>query len=108
MVIETMSHDHSKCIRPTLPPYSVSSQKTTFNLKGTLANITSFYVWYSKLGFSGNQTVMMKRQADLKVTGGMFSLDLIPDMILTLATVSTGSRGQHPTPLPSKQLELPY
>ncbi len=45
LIIETMSHDHSVCIRPPLPHYNVSSQNATFMLKGSLASITSLNAW---------------------------------------------------------------
>ncbi|GFR85272.1 galactocerebrosidase, partial [Elysia marginata] len=35
IVIETMTHDHSKCIRPGLPAYDVSPQNITVTLKGS-------------------------------------------------------------------------
>ena len=108
MVIETMSHDHSKCIRPALPPYNVSSQSATFKLQGSLSNLTSLHVWYSKLGFDGSPTTMMKKQTDIKVTGGSFTLQLEPDTMYTLSTVSTAMKGQHPPPPASKPLNLPY
>jgi galactosylceramidase len=34
IVIETLSHDHSVCIRPRLPRYNVTNQTATFQLKG--------------------------------------------------------------------------
>uniref|UniRef100_A0A8D0AF65 Galactocerebrosidase n=1 Tax=Sander lucioperca TaxID=283035 RepID=A0A8D0AF65_SANLU len=38
VVIETMTHDHSVCIRPPLPPFSVTSQNATFQLKGSFVS----------------------------------------------------------------------
>ena len=32
------SHDHSKCIRPSLPPYNVTAQTATFTLKGSFVS----------------------------------------------------------------------
>lgn len=32
------THDHSQCVRPPLPPYSVSPQNATFNLKGSFVS----------------------------------------------------------------------
>lgn len=36
LVIETLTHDHSICIRPPLPPYNVEPQNVTFKLAGGL------------------------------------------------------------------------
>ncbi|XP_028633118.1 galactocerebrosidase [Grammomys surdaster] len=38
IIIETMSHQHSTCIRPYLPYYNVSRQLATFTLKGSLGS----------------------------------------------------------------------
>ena len=108
MVIETMTHNHSLCIRPPLPPYNVSSQNVTFTLKGSLANLKSLNLWKSKLGFGGKETVMFKKQVSIEVSNGEFSIYLIPDAIYTLSTVSTATKGQHPTPPASKPLTLPF
>ena len=108
MVIETMSHDHSKCIRPALPSYNVTKQTATFKLRGSLAGFKTLHVWKSQLGFGGSQTTLMMKQSDIEVTGGSLTLQLEPDTIFTLSTVSTATKGQYEAPPPPKPLELPY
>ena len=108
MVIETMTHIHSLCIRPPLPLYNVSSQNATFNLKGTLANLTFLSVWYSKLGFDGEPSIMFKKLRDLRISGGKLTLRLEPDIILTLSSLGSAMKGQHPPPPLSKPFQLPY
>ena len=65
LVIETMSHIHSPCIRPYLPPYNVSVQTANFMLKGTLSSITELHVCYSKLRFNGDETVLFSKSIGL-------------------------------------------
>ena len=36
MLCSFQSHNYSECIRPNLPPYNVSNQTATFQLKGSL------------------------------------------------------------------------
>nr|XP_023483989.1 galactocerebrosidase isoform X5 [Equus caballus] len=50
IIIETMSHKQSKCIRPFLPYFNVSRQYATFILKGSFSEIPGLQVWYTKLG----------------------------------------------------------
>ncbi|KAF7252021.1 Galactocerebrosidase [Varanus komodoensis] len=62
IIIETMTHDHSKCIRPPLLPYFVSPQKASFYLKGSFES-TPLWLWLALfcqeagvlLGFGGNE-----------------------------------------------------
>ena len=51
---------------------------------------------------------MFKKQVSIEVINGEFSIYLIPDAIYTLSTVSTATKGQHPTPIASKPLTLPF
>uniref|UniRef100_A0A2K5EKB3 Galactocerebrosidase n=1 Tax=Aotus nancymaae TaxID=37293 RepID=A0A2K5EKB3_AOTNA len=55
IIIETMSHKHSKCIRPFLPYFNVSQQFATFILKGSFSEIPELQVWYTKLGKSSER-----------------------------------------------------
>ena len=53
IIIETMSHDQSVCIRPPLPEYEVQEQNATFMLGGSFkGKIKSFYMWQTQLGQS--------------------------------------------------------
>ncbi|XP_055956998.1 galactocerebrosidase-like [Patella vulgata] len=106
IVIETMSHDTSVCIRPKLPAYNVSSQSVEFNLKGKLGNIRQFYVRYSKL--SRDQTFQMFTRKDpISVINGIVRLNLGVDEVWTLTTVSSGNK-EVTTPPPSKPFPVPY
>ncbi|KAK2182461.1 hypothetical protein NP493_353g05016 [Ridgeia piscesae] len=108
MVLETMSHNHSLCIRPALPGYNVQPQRATFSLKGSMRNITKLHVWYSKLGFKDAETVLFKELNPIQVENGVFSIDLAVDTIHTLTTWTKGQKGSYPTPPPPAPFTLPY
>eukprot|EP00118_Oscarella_pearsei_P013831 m.114461 g.114461 ORF g.114461 m.114461 type:complete len:801 (+) comp37503_c0_seq6:569-2971(+) len=108
IVIETMSHDHSKCIRPGLPEYNVSAQMAFFQLKGSLAGISKFSLWRTHHDFSGNATMFFEKMNDIEVNNGQFSLELDVDSIWTLSTTSGQMKGNYdnvPAPAP---FPLPY
>ncbi|XP_076461151.1 galactocerebrosidase-like isoform X2 [Babylonia areolata] len=108
IVIETMSHDHSKCIRPALPPYHVVPQVITIKLGGSFGNIPQMEQWYSKLGFSGQPTTMFQARQPVQFKNGTASLTLGVDEVYTLTTLTRGHKGQYPAPPPSKPFPLPY
>ncbi|XP_002734950.1 galactocerebrosidase-like [Saccoglossus kowalevskii] len=108
VVIETMSHDHSICVRPPLPKYTVDKQNATFQLKGSFAGITELFVWYTKLGFNGDPSKFFEKQTPIKVVNGTFSLLLGVDELYTLTTLSVGHKGQYPNSPASEPFPLPY
>lgn len=108
MVIETMSHDHSVCIRPGLPPYKVVSQQAEFRLDGTLAAFKELYLWKTTLGYNGQASTVFERQVSIKPYMGMFSINLDPDQIYTITTMKAGIKGAYPKPPDSKAFPLPY
>lgn len=108
IVIETMSHDHSKCIRPYLPAYSVSPQNVTIVLSGNYKNIKVLHMWYSKLGFNGAISKMFQKLQPVLVTNSQVNLTLALDEIITLTTLATGQKGQYTDPPPPKVFPLPY
>ncbi|GFO19227.1 galactocerebrosidase [Plakobranchus ocellatus] len=108
IIIETMTHDHSKCIRPGLPAYDVSAQNITITLKGSFAPVSQLNVWYSKLGFNGSANQMFQKQKPLVLKNGQAKLTLGLDEIVTLTTLTTGNKGSHPTPPGPKPYPLPY
>ena len=61
------THNHSVCIRPPLPVYTVEPQTATFSFKGSLDRITELKVWQSQLGFDGQSEVMFKKLTPVKV-----------------------------------------
>ena len=108
IIIETMSRNHSVCIRPDLPEYTVVAQQADFLLKGNLSNIQNLIVWKTTLGFDGKPTKLFEQQASIRVRSGSFSLALYPDEIYTLTTLTVGHRGSHSPPPASKPFPLPY
>ncbi|KAK3095500.1 hypothetical protein FSP39_015418 [Pinctada imbricata] len=108
IIIETLSHDHSVCIRPPLPPYTVEKQDITIQLKGYFANLTSINVWYSKLGFGNDSSTLFKKMTPLKVTDGKVSLSVGVDEVYTLTTQDGGNKGVYPEPPADKAFPLPY
>uniref|UniRef100_M3YAJ4 Galactocerebrosidase n=2 Tax=Mustela putorius furo TaxID=9669 RepID=M3YAJ4_MUSPF len=106
IIVETMSHRHSKCIRPFLPYFNVSHQFATFVLKGSFSEIPELQVWYTKLGRPS--TRFLFKQLDslwLLDSGGTFTLELQEDELFTLTTLTTGTKGSYP--LPPKSMPFP-
>ncbi|XP_062863241.1 galactocerebrosidase [Trichomycterus rosablanca] len=101
IVVETMTHDHSECIRPPLLPYNVTAQTATFSLKGSFASISELQVWHSKLDFKMNKSVLFQQLKAIKVSNGSFSLNLDLDEVYTITTITTGHKGNHTEPPPS-------
>uniref|UniRef100_A0A671QH31 Galactocerebrosidase n=1 Tax=Sinocyclocheilus anshuiensis TaxID=1608454 RepID=A0A671QH31_9TELE len=91
IVIETMTHNHSQCIRPPLPHFDVSPQKATFQLKGSFAHLTDLQVWYSKLDFETKKDALFQRSSPVKVYNGSFTLRLDVDEVYTITTETTGN-----------------
>ncbi|XP_047395663.1 galactocerebrosidase isoform X2 [Sciurus carolinensis] len=109
IIVETMSHKHSTCIRPFLPYYNVSHQLATFVLKGSFSDIPELQVWYTKLANPLERHLF--KQLDslwLLDTGGRFTLDLREDELFTLTTLTTGRKGSHPLPPKSQSFPLTY
>ncbi|XP_050396599.1 galactocerebrosidase [Patella vulgata] len=108
IVIETMTHDHSICIRPGLPSYQVRPQSFSFQLNGSYANIKQLNVWHSKPGFYLKNSTFFIKETPLQVVNGMVSLDVGVDEVITLTTVDTGVKGSYPESPISKSFPLPY
>lgn len=108
IVIETMSHDHSKCIRPPLPKYNVKKQTVKFQIKGQFANIKKLQMWKSTLKFDNSSSAFFKKLKPVQVINGSFVLDLDVDVVVTLTTLNIGNKGSHPVPPPAKEFPLPY
>ncbi|XP_059176870.1 galactocerebrosidase-like isoform X3 [Physella acuta] len=108
IVIETMTHNHSICIRPPLPKYDVQPQDVLITLKGAFATVTELNVWYSKLGFNGAQDILFQKRNPLRLQNGQATLSLGLDEVITLTTLTGGQRGSYPSPPPPKPFPLPY
>uniref|UniRef100_A0A8C8T4I7 Galactocerebrosidase n=1 Tax=Peromyscus maniculatus bairdii TaxID=230844 RepID=A0A8C8T4I7_PERMB len=109
IIVETMSHKHSMCIRPYLPYYNVSHQVATFTLKGSLREIQELQVWYTKLG--GPSDRIHFKQLDslwLLDSSGSFAMDLQENELITLTTLTTGRKGGYPPPPKSQPFPRSY
>ncbi|KAJ7415643.1 Galactocerebrosidase [Pitangus sulphuratus] len=100
IIIETMTHNHSQCIRPPLPNFSVTPQRATFYLKGSFFMVETLQVWHSRLGFESGNSSLFQRLHPVKVWRGRFSLDLDVDEVYTLTTLKTGHKCIYPQPPP--------
>ncbi|GFO05182.1 galactocerebrosidase [Plakobranchus ocellatus] len=98
IVIETMTHNHSKCIRPNLPYYTVQPQTVKLKLQGSFIKIEKMNVWYSKLGLDGSTQQMFIKKQDLFFQNNEAELKLGLDEVITLTTVDSGRKGSHPDP----------
>nr|XP_046269453.1 galactocerebrosidase isoform X2 [Scatophagus argus] len=108
LVIETMTHNHSVCIRPPLPPFSVTSQNATFQLNGSFASINELQVWRSQFNFKTKQPSFFEKMTPLKLLDGSFTLSLAEDEVYTLTTITTGRKGSYPDPPPSARFPKVY
>ncbi|KAL4232058.1 hypothetical protein ACF0H5_009636 [Mactra antiquata] len=108
IVIETMSHNHSKCIRPALPDYTVTPQNISIKLAGHFSTLFEVQVRYSKLGFDGDDSILFKDVGSMPVIKGTINLSLGVDEVYTLTTLKTGNKG-NVTQIPNKKpFPLPY
>jgi len=109
IVIETMTHDHSGCVRPGLPAYTSAPQTVTIELQSMfLYGIKELNVWYSKLGFDGEADILFQNRSAIKFKDGKAQLKLGLDEVWTLTTVKTGQKGMYADPPASKPFPLPY
>jgi len=99
LIIETMTHDHSVCIRPGLPAYTVTPQTVTFQLAGGLATTKPLYVWYTHLNQS-QQNIYFEQIKTITPVNGQFTLSLDLDSVWTVSTLTGQKKGSHPTPPP--------
>ncbi|XP_062974014.1 galactocerebrosidase isoform X2 [Elgaria multicarinata webbii] len=108
IIIETMTHSHSKCIRPPLLPFSVSPQKASFHLKGSFSKLKSLQMWYSKLEFTSANTTLFESLGPKNVSEGVLTLNLGLDEVYTLTTLTTGHKKPFPDPPPSQSFPSNY
>jgi len=94
LIIEKMSHDHSECIRPSLPAYNTSDETATFILSGSFASIKTLHVWYTHHNFTDvDSSVFFEKQADIQVSNGQFSFHITTDSLYTLTTTTGQQKG---------------
>jgi galactosylceramidase len=96
LIVETFTHDHSICIRPGLPAYTVTPQNVTFILTGGLAATKPLYVWKTHLLQNEANTYFMQLPS-ITPQNGRFSLELDLDSVVTVSTLN-GRKGSHPPP----------
>ncbi|XP_018418855.1 PREDICTED: galactocerebrosidase [Nanorana parkeri] len=108
IVIETMSHDHSVCIRPFLPKFNVSSQNATFQLDGQFKGVKTLQVWYSKLCVNTTKPTLFQKRSPIPVRNGEFTLQLGVDEVYTLTTLLKGRKGSYPDPPKSQPFPRNY
>ncbi|XP_044231805.1 galactocerebrosidase isoform X2 [Thunnus albacares] len=109
VVIETMTHDHSVCIRPPLPHFNVTSQNATFQLKGSFASIKELQVWRSQFNFKTKKpSSFFEKLTPLKLSDGSFTLNLAEDEVYTLTTITAGQKGSYPDPPASARFPKVY
>ena len=81
LVIEKMSHDHSQCIRPYLPPYSTANETAQFVFEGQLKEqLSVLFVWRTCLQFGAekqDENEIFRRMGTVPVSNGIltFSID---------------------------------
>nr|XP_039272955.1 galactocerebrosidase-like [Styela clava] len=108
IVVETMSHDHSKCIRPPLPGYTVEAQSVTFELDGSFASsVKSLNIWTSEIGKDSTDDQIFKHST-VTVSDNKFTIMMEPDKVVTLTTVSTGNKGFYDGVPASSPFPFPY
>ncbi|XP_063446455.1 galactocerebrosidase-like [Mytilus trossulus] len=107
IIMETMTSLHSVCFYQQ-PKFNVTLQTITLQLKGSFAKIDKMALWYSRLGYDGGQTEMMKYSGPVDVRDGQINLNLYPDMVVTLTTLTTGQKGSHQNPPQDKPFPFPY
>ncbi|XP_078480518.1 galactocerebrosidase [Lampetra planeri] len=108
VVIETMTHNHSVCIRPPLLPFNVTSQNATFQLKGSFASIGTLHVWRSKFNFKTKKPSFFERLRPLQPLDGSFTIGLSEDEVYTITTLPTGQKGSYPDPPASARFPSLY
>ncbi|XP_021258153.1 galactocerebrosidase isoform X3 [Numida meleagris] len=108
IIIETMTHNHSQCIRPPLPHFRVSPQRATFYLRGSFYFLKTLHVWHSRLGFESANSSLFEQLRPVKVSRGSFSLDLDVDEVYTLTTLKTGRKCSCPEPPPPQPFPSNY
>ncbi|KAM6311692.1 galactocerebrosidase [Aegotheles albertisi] len=108
IIIETMTRNHSQCIRPPLPHFNVTPQRATFYLKGSFYMVETLQVWHSRLGFESENSSLFQQLHPVKVWKGSFSLDLKVDEVYTLTTLKTGKKCSCPEPPPPQPFPSNY
>uniref|UniRef100_A0AAQ4RBA6 Galactocerebrosidase n=1 Tax=Gasterosteus aculeatus aculeatus TaxID=481459 RepID=A0AAQ4RBA6_GASAC len=117
VVIETMTRDHSVCIRPPLPPFNVTSQNATFQLEGSfVSSLAELQVWRSQFNFKTKKSSFFEKLPPQKVQdpptnnlfNGLFTIELAEDEVYTFTTITSGQKGSYPPSPPSARFPKVY
>ena len=66
VVLETMSHDASVCVRPPLPTYEVDEQEVVLKLIGAkFKAVKKLNVWWSQLGSKSTEAQVFQNKGEL-------------------------------------------
>jgi galactosylceramidase len=108
IVIQTMTYNHSICIRPTIPFFDVHHQNATFVLSGQ--NIpSSLFARYTKIGFNGQDSKVFDLLDPVNIgPDRSFTLELGQDEIWTLTNVGPGNKGEHSYIPPGQEFPATY
>eukprot|EP01119_Soliformovum_irregulare_P023506 TRINITY_DN820_c0_g1_i2.p2 TRINITY_DN820_c0_g1~~TRINITY_DN820_c0_g1_i2.p2 ORF type:complete len:304 (-),score=118.01 TRINITY_DN820_c0_g1_i2:39-950(-) len=101
LVIETLTHDNSICIRPSLPPYNVAPQHVTFQLENFNLKNKAVSVWKTQLGKDVSKQMFFEKVGEFKLND-TFNLKLEVDQVYTLTTLTGQKKGSH-GPVPAKR-----
>jgi galactosylceramidase len=109
IIIETMSHNHSVCVRPSLPGYTVAPQDATFVLNGVFAGVDELNRWTTYLEYStGETSEYFLDSGTVTVSGGRFTVFLPVDTVMTLTTLTGQKKGSYSGVPPSAPFPVPY
>jgi len=110
IIIETMTHNHSICIRPPLLPYNVQLQNASFQLLGQWASFSRTLNFFkTQLFFDGTTpNVVFQRQPPVQITNGRFTLTIPVDTIITLSTRDSAGIPDFGAIPAATQFPLPY
>eukprot|EP01084_Bolivina_argentea_P095306 171371_1 len=113
IVIETMQYNNSLCVRANPSDFwNVTIQNITFKLENNNKNAyvlpKQLYVWKSVL--FGAKVYWFEKQDPITINSDLsFTLiDIEPDTVITLTTISTGNKGSYSTPPSKIVFPIPY
>ena len=119
IVIEKMSASTSPCARGNNPDMPTNTEEITLQLQGAFAKVPQLQVWHSDLSQDvaphanpADELLFIKRAPIPVGADGTLTFTLKADELYTLTTLTTGSKGLHPSKNRSTMLDpslpLPY
>jgi galactosylceramidase len=105
IIIEKMTPDHSPCVRWHVFDFTTEAENATFQLVGGPARVTQLQLFRTHFSFdvgnSGDEgTSYFEKLSPINIINGAFTLLIEPDTLYTLSTLTTGQKGNFPTPPP--------